>query len=63
MAKTKGFDSAYQELQAIVEELQDENISIDQLSDKIKKAKVLLSTAKDKLRNVELDIKSIISDE
>jgi len=60
MAKTKGFDKAYAELQKIVEDLQADDISIDKLGDKIKRAKELLEISKEKLRNVEADIQSII---
>lgn len=61
--KKSGFDKAYEELQEIVEELQSEEISIDQLGDKLKRAKELLKLTKEKLRNVELEINSILESE
>ncbi len=55
MAK-KSYDKAYKELQKILEELQNESISIDKLSDKIKKAKELVAFCKNRLREVEEDL-------
>ena len=57
MAK-KSYDKAYKELQNILEELQNESISIDKLSDKIKKAKELVGFCKNRLREVEEDLQS-----
>lgn len=57
MAK-KSYDKAYSELQQIVEELNSENVSIDKLSTKIKKANELIQFCKTKLRSVEEELSS-----
>lgn len=51
MAK-KSYDKAYAELQAILEDLQEDSVSIDKLSAKIKKATELISFCKERLREV-----------
>jgi exodeoxyribonuclease VII small subunit len=61
--KAKTFDTAYTELQKIVEQLQSEDVSIDKLSTQIKKATDLVKFCKSKLRNVEDEIASVSEDE
>lgn len=55
MAK-KSYDKAYAELEKILEELQGESISIDKLSQKIKKANELINLCKTRLREVEAEL-------
>jgi len=55
MAK-KSYDKAYAELEKILEELQGESISIDKLSQKIKKANELINFCKTRLREVEAEL-------
>jgi len=52
----KSYDKSYKELQNLLEEMQGENTSIDMLSNKIKKAKELLSLCKSRLREVESEL-------
>lgn len=63
MAKPKSFDKAYEELKGIVSDLESDQLSIDKLGDKMKRAKELLKFAKEKLRDVEHNIESMISDD
>jgi len=63
MAKKKGFDQAYEELQDIVASLQEEDAGIDSLSSKMKRAKELVEFCRDKLREVEEDIEAIELDD
>jgi len=60
---TKSYDKAYAELQKILEELQGEEVSIDKLSVKIKKANSLLSICKNRLRAVESELLSMDEEE
>jgi exodeoxyribonuclease VII small subunit len=62
MAK-KSYDKAFAELQQILEELQGDQVSIDKLSVKIKKATALLATCKGRLREVETELSSIDEEE
>ena len=57
MAK-KSYDKAYAELQDILADMQGENVSIDKLGEKIKKATTLINYCKERLRAIEDEIKS-----
>jgi len=59
MAKKISFDKAHEELESILHELQNEETSIDKLSEKLKKAKELVAVCKTKLRSIEEEIESI----
>lgn len=63
MAKKKSYDSAYLELQEIVQDIQSESTSIDQLAAKIKKAKALIEYCKTKLRSTEEEVEKLFVDE
>ncbi|MEZ5043362.1 MAG: exodeoxyribonuclease VII small subunit [Saprospiraceae bacterium] len=56
------YEEALAELQSIVQELQDGNISIDDLSEKITRASELIQYGREKLRKTELDLESLFSD-
>ena len=58
MAKTS-YQRAYDELQSIVTRLQNDEISLDELSKTVKRAGLLIQTCKDKLRDVELEMEQI----
>lgn len=50
------YEEAWNELQQIVSELQAETISIDELSEKIKRASLLTNYCREKLRQTEADL-------
>lgn len=50
------YEEALQELQQIVAELQEDQVSIDGLSDKVKRAAELIEYCRAKLRETEADI-------
>ena len=56
MAK-KSYDKAYAELQEILADMQGENVSIDKLGEKIKKATTLINFCKERLRSIDEEIK------
>lgn len=56
MAKKHSFDQSYKRLQEIVELLEGDEVSIDQLSDLVNEAAELVKICKNKLRSVEEDI-------
>ena len=61
MAKAKfSYDKSLAELHDIIEEINSGEIGIDQLSEKIKRAKALLKSCQDKLRATEKDIEKLI---
>jgi len=62
MSKKKiSYDSALNELQNIVAEIEGEEIGIDELSKKVKRAAELLKFCQEKLRQTEEDVNEILS--
>ena len=57
------YEAAKSVLDKIIREIQQESISIDQLADRIKQAQDLIKYCQAKLRNIELEVNSIIGDE
>ena len=53
MEKKANYKEAYAELQEILQDLQAELIDIDQLSEKLERARVLVAFCKEKLRSAE----------
>lgn len=61
MAKeTITYTEAFQELQQIVGEMENADISVDELSDKIKRCTVLIKLCRDKLTKTEAEIAKIM---
>ena len=58
----KNYEEAYEELQTIMQELQDDEISVDALADKVKRASELIKFCNQKLRNTESQISDIIKE-
>ena len=61
MSKRITYESALNELQSIVAEIEGEEISIDELSKKVKRAAELLKICQKKLRQTEEDVNEILS--
>lgn len=62
MNKTPVYTEAYEELQAIVTEIEQGEISIDDLSEKVKRAALLIKICKSKLSATEEDVNAILTD-
>ena len=60
MSKKQTYDSALTELQSIIAEIEGEEISVDELSKKVKKAAELLKFCQQKLRQTENDVNEIL---
>lgn len=54
------YTDAFEELQAIVAQMEQGNISIDELSEKVKRASVLIGLCKSKLTETEADVNVIL---
>jgi exodeoxyribonuclease VII small subunit len=64
MAKeTITYTEAFDELQQIVQEMENADISVDELSDKIKRCTMLIKLCKDKLTKTEAEIAKIMKEE
>lgn len=64
MAKKEieNYDKAYLELQEIMADLQNDEISVDVLTEKVKRASELIKFCNQKLRSTETQISEIIKD-
>jgi exodeoxyribonuclease VII small subunit len=60
MSDQPSYDSAFEELQQIVQEMEDGEIGVDDLSVKVKRASVLIKICKEKLTSTEDDVKAIL---
>ncbi len=58
--KQPTYESALQELQQIVAQLQDEAIGMDDLSGKVKRAAELIKFCREKLRSTESEINEVL---
>lgn len=54
------YTEAYEALLTIVNELEQGEISIDELSEKVKRASELIAICKEKLQATELDVQAIL---
>lgn len=62
MSKELKYDDAFSELQQIVADLEDGEISVDDLSVKIKRASELIQLCKKKLTTTEEDVTKILKE-
>jgi exodeoxyribonuclease VII small subunit len=63
MSKTKiSYDDSFEELQEIMQELQEDEISVDELSAKVKRAAELLKMCNQILRDTEKNVGDLIKD-
>jgi len=56
------YEQAYEELQTIVEQIEEGDIGVDDLAAKVKRASVLISFCKKKLKSVEEDVNGVLGD-
>lgn len=63
MTKTKiSYDDSFEELQKIMQDLQEDEISVDELSAKVKRAAELLKMCNQILRDTEKNVGDLIKD-
>ncbi len=62
MTKQTSYTEAYNELQEIVSEMENAEINIDQLDEKIKRASYLLKICKDRLYKTEQNVKKVLNE-
>lgn len=62
MNDTPNYTQAFEELQQIVTEIEDGQISVDELSEKVKRAAYLINICKTKLSSTEEDVSRILKD-
>ena len=57
------YEQAVSELEEIVDKMERDELDIDQLSEQLKRAKVLVKLCKDKLTKTDEEIKKLLSEE
>ena len=63
MSKVKmNYEGAITELEQIVNEIEEGDISVDDLSEKIKRSSVLIKFCKQKLKSTEEDVEEILKE-
>ena len=62
MTDNPNYSEAFKELQEIVNEIEQGEISVDELSDKVKRASLLIGICKAKLTRTEEDVNKILKD-
>lgn len=62
MEKNLSYTEAFEELQEIVSEIEHGEISVDELSQKVKRAADLIRICKQKLRTTEEDVDKILKE-
>ncbi|MEI7982489.1 MAG: exodeoxyribonuclease VII small subunit [Bacteroidota bacterium] len=62
MAEKITYTEAFEELQSLVNEIESGDISVDQLSEKVKRAASLIRLCKQKLTTTEEDVNKILKE-
>jgi len=62
MSEQHNYSEAFEELQLIVSEIEHGQISVDELSQKVKRATVLIKICREKLTATEEDVSQILKD-
>lgn len=60
MSKKNTYQASLEELEAIIASIENEDVGIDDLSTKVKRAAILLKQCQSKLRKTEEDIDGIL---
>jgi exodeoxyribonuclease VII small subunit len=58
--KSEGYASAYEELQKILEALDQGDVDVDELSEKVKRAADLIEFCQKRLKDTELQVKRVM---
>ena len=63
MAKKKiNYREAITEIEEIIEKIENEELDVDELSDKVKRVSELLKICKGKLHNTEVEVEKILNE-
>ena len=60
--KTIGYSEAVNEIEMILQQIEEGELDVDQLAEKVKKATELIKLCKLKLRNTEEEVNKILED-
>ena len=59
MAEIK-YSKSIKKLEEIIEKIENDDIDVDELSDKVKEAVSLIKTCKEKIQKAELEVKNVV---
>ncbi len=62
MQDEKTYKEAYEELQQILHDLENDKVDVDVLSEKLKRSSELIEYCKEKLSKIEVDVSQLIKD-
>lgn len=62
MSEKISYTEAFDELKTLIQDIEDGEISVDELSIKVKRASVLLKICKEKLTSTEEDVNEILKE-
>jgi exodeoxyribonuclease VII small subunit len=62
MSEQQSYTEAFEELQQIVSEIEHGQISVDELSQKVKRATLLIKVCREKLTATEADVSQILKE-
>lgn len=62
MSNELNYESAYTELKSILTDLQNDEVTVDVLTEKVKRAKLLLEFCHKKLADVDADVQDLLSE-
>lgn len=62
MSDNLTYQSAFMELQQIITDLEEGEVNVDELSEKVKRATLLIAVCKSKLTETEEDVNKILRD-
>ena len=60
--KTKGYSEAMAEIEDILEKIENEELDVDELAEKVKRVSVLLKFCKDKLTKTNEQVEQILKE-
>jgi len=58
--KTIKYQEAVKEIEQIIQKLEEEDLDVDQMADKVKRATELIQLCKNKLKNTEAEVNKIL---
>lgn len=62
MNKTLSYKNAIEEIESIVDEIENENVDVDVLAKKVKRATYLIKLCKEKLKKTDNEVKNILEE-
>jgi exodeoxyribonuclease VII small subunit len=62
MSNTPGYKEAVEEIESIIEEIENETVDVDVLTEKVKRASLLIKYCKDKLKKTDNEINNVLKD-